>query len=160
MMNSKFLDLIPTGGATAQPADREQLVRALDALSSGMAAVLGNCDSSAWHAILAEFGTRVLAVLREKEAKVNKPNGHRSGDAECSNKVAADRQNESGPAPVATPVTANLAREALSPEILEWARLQFTEEEFIAGIREIQATGGLKLPDFIHELEQAATSDE
>jgi hypothetical protein len=48
----------------------------------------------------------------------------------------------------------------LSPELLEWARQQFHEEEFIAGLREIQDTGGLELKDFIQELEQeAATRD-
>lgn len=42
-----------------------------------------------------------------------------------------------------------------SPEVMEWARNQFTEEEIVAGLREIRATGGLELQDFIHELEQA-----
>jgi hypothetical protein len=39
---------------------------------------------------------------------------------------------------------------------LEWAQRQFSEEEIIAGLREIRETGGLELRDFIHELEQAA----
>ena len=41
----------------------------------------------------------------------------------------------------------------LTPELLEWARNQYTEEEIVAGLREIEATGGLELKDFIHELE-------
>src|SRR5262249_17728844 len=40
------------------------------------------------------------------------------------------------------------------PEILEWAKGQFSEEEIVAGLREIRTTGGLELSDFIHELEQ------
>jgi hypothetical protein len=38
----------------------------------------------------------------------------------------------------------------------EWARQQFSEEEFLAEVREIEETGGLELKDFIHELEQEA----
>jgi hypothetical protein len=48
----------------------------------------------------------------------------------------------------------------LTPELLEWARNQFTEEELVAGIREIEATGGLELDDFIRELEQEAAPRE
>jgi hypothetical protein len=39
---------------------------------------------------------------------------------------------------------------------MEWARQQFSEEEFVAGLREIRETGGLELQDFIRELEQEA----
>ena len=48
----------------------------------------------------------------------------------------------------------------LPPEILEWARQHFNEEEFLAGLREIRETGGLQLEDFIRELEQEATRRE
>jgi hypothetical protein len=41
----------------------------------------------------------------------------------------------------------------LTPEVMEWARSTFNEEEHLAGLREIEATGGLELKDFIHELE-------
>jgi len=49
--------------------------------------------------------------------------------------------------PDSSPVTA---------ELLEWAQHEFSkysEEELLAGIREIETTGGLELKDFIHELE-------
>jgi hypothetical protein len=36
---------------------------------------------------------------------------------------------------------------------------QFSEEEIVAGLREVRATGGLELRDFIHELEEIADSD-
>jgi hypothetical protein len=40
------------------------------------------------------------------------------------------------------------------PELLERARQTFNEEEFLAGVREIEETGGLRLEDFIDELEE------
>lgn len=44
-------------------------------------------------------------------------------------------------------------RESIPPEILEWARQTFDEKDFLAQIREIEATGGLSVEDFIAELE-------
>ncbi|HLN33600.1 MAG TPA: hypothetical protein VK395_38090 [Gemmataceae bacterium] len=49
-------------------------------------------------------------------------------------------------------------RERISPEILEWARQTLEEEEFLTRIREIGATGGIQLEDFIAELETRAKS--
>ena len=49
-------------------------------------------------------------------------------------------------------------RERISPEILEWARQTLEEEEFLTRIREIEATGGVQLEDFIAELEARAKS--
>ena len=49
-------------------------------------------------------------------------------------------------------------REAIPPELLEWARQTFDEDEFLAQIREIEATGGLRLEDFIAEVEARARS--
>lgn len=48
----------------------------------------------------------------------------------------------------------------VTPEILAWARQQFTEEEIVAGLRDIRETGGLELGDFIHELEEAVGRDD
>ena len=56
------------------------------------------------------------------------------------------------PTPAAAPLSVKLP-----PELMEWARQDFNEEEFLAGLREIQETGGLELKDFIQELEQEAT---
>jgi hypothetical protein len=47
-------------------------------------------------------------------------------------------------------------REPIPPEIVEWARQTFDEEEFLTHVREIEATGGLRLEDFIAELEARA----
>ena len=48
----------------------------------------------------------------------------------------------------------------LSPELLEWARQQFTEEEIVVGLRELRAKGGLELEDFLAELEQVVHARE
>jgi hypothetical protein len=47
-------------------------------------------------------------------------------------------------------------RERISPDLLAWARQTFDEEEFLAELREIEATGGLRLEDFIAEVEARA----
>ena len=59
-----------------------------------------------------------------------------------------DQSNQSEPFP----------REKIPPEILESARQTFDEEEFLAQIREIEATGGLQLEDFIAQLQARARS--
>jgi hypothetical protein len=46
------------------------------------------------------------------------------------------------PAPVPVP-----------PELLAWARQTFDTREFLDGVRDIEATGGLPLEAFIAELE-------
>ncbi len=47
----------------------------------------------------------------------------------------------------------------LTPEELEWAKAQYTDEEILDGYREIQRTGGLQLADFLPDLERAARGD-
>jgi len=47
-------------------------------------------------------------------------------------------------------------REPIHPDLLEWARQTFDEEEFMAELREIEATGGLQFEDFIGEVEARA----
>lgn len=59
-----------------------------------------------------------------------------------------DQSNPSEPFP----------RERIPPEILEWARQTLDEAEFLAHVREIEATGGVQLEDFIAELEARARS--
>jgi len=58
-----------------------------------------------------------------------------------------DERPEEGPAE-------ERERTRLTPELLEWARQQFTEEEIVAGLRELREKGGLELRDFLHGLEQ------
>jgi hypothetical protein len=47
-------------------------------------------------------------------------------------------------------------REAIPPELVEWARQTFDEEEFLDQVREIEATGGFQLEDFLPEVETRA----
>jgi hypothetical protein len=49
-------------------------------------------------------------------------------------------------------------RESIPPELLEWARQTFDEAEFLAQVKEIEATGGLQFEDFIAEIEARARS--
>jgi hypothetical protein len=48
----------------------------------------------------------------------------------------------------------------LPPELRDWAANQFSEEQIVEGVREIQRTGGVELKDFIHELNAAARAHE
>jgi len=47
----------------------------------------------------------------------------------------------------------------ITADLRAWATQQFTEEEIAAGIREIRATGGVELSEFISDLEQAAAHE-
>ena len=47
-----------------------------------------------------------------------------------------------------------LSRQYLTPEVLERERRAFNEEEFLAGLREIETTGGVEIKDLLDELEQ------
>lgn len=62
--------------------------------------------------------------------------------------------------PEPSPQSDPFPREQIPPEILAWARQTFDEDEFIEEIREIETTGGVRLEDFIKELEQRARSNE
>ncbi len=42
------------------------------------------------------------------------------------------------------------------PDLLAWAKQTFDMDEFMEGVREIQATGGHTLESFIAEVEAAA----
>jgi hypothetical protein len=48
----------------------------------------------------------------------------------------------------------------LTPELLEWARNQYSDEELVAALKEFREKGGLELHEFIHELEDAARVNE
>lgn len=56
-------------------------------------------------------------------------------------------QEPTPPSPTAVPV---------SPELLAWAQQTFDLQEFLEGVREIEATGGLPLEAFIAAVEAAA----
>jgi len=45
----------------------------------------------------------------------------------------------------------------LNPELREWARRQFADEEIVAARRELREKGGVELGNFLQELEQIVT---
>jgi hypothetical protein len=45
------------------------------------------------------------------------------------------------------------ASEPVPPDLLAWARQTFDEQEYLDGVREIEATGGHSLESFIGEVE-------
>jgi hypothetical protein len=49
-------------------------------------------------------------------------------------------------------------RVPIPSDILAWARQTFDKMEFLSHVREIEATGGLRLEDFIAELQARARS--
>jgi len=51
-----------------------------------------------------------------------------------------------------------IPREAIPPELLEWARQTFDETEFLAEVRDVEVARGFQLEDFISELEARAGS--
>ncbi|HEY7423278.1 MAG TPA: hypothetical protein VH682_03460 [Gemmataceae bacterium] len=51
-------------------------------------------------------------------------------------------------------------RRYFTPEVLEQERRNINEEQVLAGLREIQATGGVQIKDLLDEWEQEAASRE
>jgi hypothetical protein len=47
----------------------------------------------------------------------------------------------------------------LTPEELEWTLQQFSREDTLAGLREIEETGGFSSEEFLRTVEQAAKDD-
>ena len=58
--------------------------------------------------------------------------------------------------PPVPPGLAGVVFQKLTPEQMERARQTFNMEEFQAGVREIEETGGLQFEDFVEELQRAA----
>jgi hypothetical protein len=51
-------------------------------------------------------------------------------------------------------------REPIDPDFLEWARQTFDMEEFMQGVREIEAGGGVRFEDFFPEIEAIARGSD
>jgi hypothetical protein len=47
-----------------------------------------------------------------------------------------------------------------SPELLAWADRQYSDEDVVAGIREIKETGGMELKDFMQEIDSVLSPDD
>jgi len=122
----------------------QQLSVKLDALYKNVTELLARCDPDKRQDLLAKFTGTLVGLIDELDATARQ--ALRRTIAEGSAEAMKD------------PVTEHFQEESskLSPEILDWARQQSSEEEIVAGLREIRQTGGVELKDFIHELEQAA----
>ncbi len=105
----------------------------------------------------AEEAERAVAALngtihddRPLEVSLLGPHNHRAGQADVARGTDSPEVTTNGTG--ANGVV--MGRPAkLPPELIDWARREFSEEEILAGIREIRETGGLELKDFIDELE-------
>ncbi len=53
-----------------------------------------------------------------------------------------------------------LAEGKINPQLLDWARRQFSEDEIVTGLRELRDHGGQELAEFLAELEQEAARRE
>jgi len=112
-----------------------------------------------------------MSVALEETAMTNTP------CPECGHPTAADAtacancghamtngtvQPVQGPVrkPPPPPELAGLVIEKVPPEMIEEVLGPFDLEEFMAGLREIEETGGCRLEDFIQELEEEARRRE
>ena len=106
----------------------EHLAKDLDAKCQAVATVLAGVEATEQPGLLAAIIERIVT------------------HSEQIRKQSAPQTSTAPPKPV-TP----------TPEILEWARNLFTEEEALAGLREIRQTGGLKFSEVIQGLEPPAS---
>jgi hypothetical protein len=127
-MSEAFSDVLGRLMPTARPETIGPAARQVEALAQQMADVLVALDPAAASAALAYFAALVQRIVAERTAE------------------AVRRLDDEKPP----------GREAIPSDVLAWARQQFTEEEIVAGLRELRATGGLELSEFIGELEQEA----
>jgi len=128
-MSNRFLDVLARHTANKEqgPEQKAAIARELQELCAHVAELLSPHPQAARQEVLGEFSAGALEP--EKNDVDELPPDF----------VAID------------PVTGKP-----TPELIEWARQQYTEEQNMASIREVMATGGLELKDFIRELEEAA----
>jgi hypothetical protein len=135
-MSQQFWEMLVSGAgaidvAKTSPALQQRLRR----LSEDLAVILGGCDALARDDILARLCAQVLSHIQAADTAAR----------EALATPAEDRQAIDGQPP---------RPGELSPELLEWARQQFSAEEIVAGLREIRSTGGQELTDFLGEIDK------
>jgi hypothetical protein len=91
----------------------------------------------------------LTGIFAEVVARLADPNAQREIASHLSTAALARLADGTVPAPITK----------LTPELLEWARGLDTEEEIVAGIREVYETGGLELKDFIQEIIDITSSN-
>ena len=79
---------------------------------------------------------------------VRKPNRDTAACPRCGHAAA----NGTSPRPVPNEV-AGWERYETPPDVLDKARREFDEGEYLAEVREIERTGGVRFEDFIGEVE-------
>lgn len=155
-MKRPFQDVIARHPEVGTPERREQLSRALNEACRDLATALLPYPPAVRQDLLAALTSRVLAMLDEVDALARQLPASPDGAG-----TAGAPLNGSGPGKWNLPgVTDGFPFAKLSPELLEWARQQVNEEEIIAGMREIEETGGLEFRDLLPELEEGTGRNE
>jgi hypothetical protein len=155
-MNELFLDVLTRPGAAGNP---EEVSRILDALCQQLASLVGDCNASIRQELL-DRARVVTQTYLEKVAADQPPQASANGTEPSA---APAHEGTSGAAPKRLPPPqrpADIPCMELSPEFLESERQTINEAEILAALREIRATGGLELRDFIQELEKEITLHE
>jgi hypothetical protein len=155
-MAQPFAEVFARRGPAETRKAHEELSRTLDEACRNLAGTLAACPPALRQDLLAVITPRVRTLLQELDAPArqpaNSPEGAGTGGAP---------PDGSGPGNGTLPgVTDGFPFAKLSPELLEWARQLSTEEELIAGLREVRETGGLEFRDLLPELDQANHPDE
>jgi hypothetical protein len=123
-VNESFLDILKRHKMVDASSKGTKLSQALEELSFSVAGVLGPCPPEAGFALLTHFVSHVRALAGLKE-------------------IPASQNCISGLPPA-----------ALSGEFLEWALAQTSEVEIVAGLREIEETGGISSTELLRDLDQ------
>jgi hypothetical protein len=128
---------------------REQILHVLNRLRKANAE-MSSCQTGMIERACAEL-EQILAGLPQDEWTGSVELFHKLADVMVLIADAGFRENGKLNPAVNGPATARP-----SSSVLNWALQQFSEEEIVAGLREIRETGGLEFKDFVHELERAA----
>jgi hypothetical protein len=129
-MNGSFLDVLVRHRATEDVNSAKRLSQELNALCEQLAASLSALERPAREELLNRVLQRVWGSLDRIDTEAT--------ELITEGKPADPRQK---PAPV-----------ELTPDLLDWARRQFSEEEYIAGIRDIRENGGVPFASIIQRL--------
>jgi hypothetical protein len=129
-MNGSFLDVLVRHRATEDVNSAKRLSQELNALCEQLAASLSALERPAREELLNRVLQRVWGSLDRI-------------DTEATQLLTEPKQPDLRQKP--TPVQ-------LTPDQLEWARQQVSEEEYIAGIRDIRENGGVPFESIIQRL--------
>jgi hypothetical protein len=129
-MNESFLDVLVRHRAAEDVNSAKRLSQELNALCEQLAASLSALERPAREELLNRVLQRVWGSLDRI-------------DTEATELLTERRQPDLRQKP--TPVQ-------LTPDQLEWARRQFSEEEYVAGIRDIRENGGVPFADVVQKL--------